>query len=160
MPRLDNQVTEFLSDAELERLIEVLDTWPFREEAAFVKFVLLAGVRNSEACRLRWSDLDLDRGLATLTTPKGGKTVTIPISKAAGLPDDFRLHGLRHHFASALVSNGVDLAVVKKELLTHKDISTTQRYAHLAPSAVRDATEKSAKILTGTKKAEVVELKK
>jgi integrase len=196
MPRLDNQVTEFLENAELERLLEVLDTWPFKEEAAFVKFVLLTGVRNSEACRLRWRDIDFERGLATLITPKGKKTVTIPISqaavnllrtlepraenvfpgrndgqrskfrkpwirirKAAGLPDDFRLHGLRHHFASALVSNGVDLAVVK-ELLTHKDISTTQRYAHLAPSAVRDAAEKSAKILTGTKKADVIELKK
>jgi integrase len=196
MPHLDNQVTEFLTDDETERLIAVLDEWPFREEAAFIRFVLLTGLRNSEACRLRWADLDLDRGLATLVNPKGKKTTTIPISsaavdvlrtldvraefvfpgkggkqrakfrrpwlrirKAAGLPHDFRIHGLRHNFASALVSSGVDLITVK-ELLTHKDISTTQRYAHLAPSAVRDAAEKSAKILTGSKRADVIDITK
>ena len=67
--------------------------------------------------------------------------------KAAGLPADFRFHGLRHHFASALVSNGVDLSVVSA-LLTHKDMGTTQRYAHLAPGVVKAAAQKSADILT------------
>lgn len=65
------------------------------------------------------------------------------IRKAAGLPEDFRFHGLRHNFASQLVSNGVDLAIVGK-LLTHKDLTTTQRYAHLKPDIVREAAQKSA----------------
>jgi integrase len=68
------------------------------------------------------------------------------IRKAAELPEGFRFHGLRHHFASALVSNGVDLAIVR-ELLTHKDMTTTQRYAHLAPGAVKTAAQKSAALL-------------
>ena len=63
------------------------------------------------------------------------------IRKAADLPDGFRFHGLRHHFASTLVSAGVDLFVVQK-LLTHKDAKTTARYAHLAPGAIRDAALK------------------
>jgi integrase len=69
------------------------------------------------------------------------------IRKAAGLPAGFRFHGLRHHFASALVSAGYDLLVVQK-LLTHKDVKTTQRYAHLAPGALKEAAVKSGEILT------------
>ena len=64
------------------------------------------------------------------------------IKKAAELPKAFRLHGLRHHFASSLVSAGVDLYTVSK-LLTHKDTATTQRYAHLADQTLRDAVNLS-----------------
>ena len=67
------------------------------------------------------------------------------IRKAAGLPSDFRMHGLRHDFASSLVSNGVDLFTVSK-LLTHKDVKTTQRYAHLADQALKDAVALSDRI--------------
>ena len=47
-------------------------------------------------------------------------------------------HMLRHTFASQLVTAGVSIKAVQ-ELLGHSDVRTTMRYAHLAPSALRDA---------------------
>ena len=52
----------------------------------------------------------------------------------------FRFHDLRHTFATRLVQRGVDLYKVAK-LLGHKDITTTQRYAHHYPESLRDGVE-------------------
>ena len=69
----------------------------------------------------------------------------------------FRFHGVRHHFASTLVSHGVDLAVVGK-LLSHKQAQTTMRYAHLQPGALKSAATKAGKLLQPQRTSKVVEL--
>ncbi len=56
---------------------------------------------------------------------------------------DVRLHDLRHSFASDALMGGVPLAVVG-QMLGHRQAATTQRYAHLAASVVRDAVEHTA----------------
>lgn len=192
MPRLNNQKTEFLTDEEVTRLLDTLETWPFKDTVAFIRFAMLTGLRRGEMFKLTWDDVDFERGLIRLQDPKSGKTENIPVSnealevlrtleatspfvfpgkdgkqrtnfngpwcrirQAAGLPEDFRFHGLRHHFASTLVSNGVDLFVVQT-LLTHKDSRTTQRYAHLSPGALMDAARKSGELLQPKPKKENV----
>ncbi len=54
--------------------------------------------------------------------------------------DDFRLHDLRHTFATRLAQAGVDIYKISK-LLGHKDIKMTQRYAHHCPDSLRDGVE-------------------
>lgn len=52
--------------------------------------------------------------------------------------EDFRVHDLRHTFASWLVSSGVTLPEVR-DLLGHSSIKQTERYAHLAPGRLHQA---------------------
>ncbi|HIF79576.1 MAG TPA: site-specific integrase [Gammaproteobacteria bacterium] len=51
---------------------------------------------------------------------------------------DFRIHDLRHTFASWLVTEGVPLLKVSR-LLGHSTIKMTERYAHFAPDNLKSA---------------------
>lgn len=186
-------MTEFLSDEKTERLLKVLDAWPFKQTAAFIRFAMFTGCRRGELFKMKWDDIDLDRKLLTLQAPKGGKIETIPLSdaalsaiedlarkseyvfpgregamltdfkgpwervrKEAKIPASFRFHGLRHLFASKLVSSGVDLYTVGR-LLARKQAVTTQRYAHLSDEAMRRAVERSSEVITPKEKGKGVE---
>jgi site-specific recombinase XerD len=54
---------------------------------------------------------------------------------------DFTWHDLRHTFASRLVMAGVGITAVK-ELMGHKSIKATMRYAHLAPTFLQTGVQK------------------
>ncbi len=72
-----------------------------------------------------------------LSTPK--EWFKAAVTKA-GIAD-FTWHCLRHTFASRLVMAGIDLRKVQ-ELMGHKTIAMTCRYAHLAPQCLQDAVSK------------------
>ncbi len=57
---------------------------------------------------------------------------------------NFHFHDLRHTYASQLIMSGVDLRTTQ-ELLGHKDLRMTIRYAYLSPDHKRKAVDTLAK---------------
>jgi len=62
--------------------------------------------------------------------------------------EKFSFHSLRHTAASFLIQSGVDLYTVK-EILGHGSIALTERYSHLADSALKEAAKKMPSLTTG-----------
>lgn len=68
----------------------------------------------------------------------------LSIQNEADLPG-VRVHDLRHTFASLLVSGGASLEMIGK-LLGHSQMQTTQRYAHLMDSPLREGLSAVASV--------------
>ncbi len=94
--------------------------------------------------RLQWQQ---SRGIISdwlFCHGNGDRVVDIKNSFATAVSkasiEDFRIHDLRHTAASWMVMNGVDIYSVR-DVLGHLDITSTQRYAHLAPENLRAAVQ-------------------
>jgi len=67
------------------------------------------------------------------------------VRREAGI-EDVHIHDLRHTYASALAGQGMSLPIIGA-LLGHTQAATTQRYAHLADAALRQATERAGQAI-------------
>lgn len=72
----DNGRTRFLTDAEIERLMNTASPKLQQVISVFIN----TGMRRGELQNLKWSDLDFDRRLITLTQTKSGKVRYIPMN--------------------------------------------------------------------------------
>jgi integrase len=94
-----------------------------------------------------WHAQSLDVESSSLMFPgkHGARLDNVKRSWARVLKDakieKFRWHDMRHDFASKLVMAGVPLNTVR-DLCGHADLSTTLRYAHLAPAHKAEAIAK------------------
>jgi len=83
MPEVHNEKTEDLDPDQLARLLEAIESDPHIQAANMMKMALFTGMRRGEMLKLKWSDIDFDRGFISLRDPKGGPDQKIPLNDAA-----------------------------------------------------------------------------
>jgi len=156
----------WLTPDELTRLLEML---PEHARHA-VAWSVYTGMRLSATYDLTWDAIDFAKAEATIIK-KGGKEQVVVLSadamtllaelprrgpfvferrnrrkiweralREAGITD-FRWHDLRHTHATLLRQSGAALEIVQRSL-GHQSIKTTQRYAHVADSEMREALQR------------------
>lgn len=81
--KVHNLKTEDLSLDQLSNLMTAIEEDHDIQAANFMRMALFTGMRRGELFKLRWDDVDLDRGFIHIRKPKGGKDQTIPLNQAA-----------------------------------------------------------------------------
>lgn len=81
--KVDNQKTEDLNPEQLKRLLEEIDKSTDVEAKAIMKLALYTGMRRGEMFKLKWNDIDFQRGFIAIKNPKGGLSQKIPLNDQA-----------------------------------------------------------------------------
>jgi integrase len=64
-------------------LLKAIEGSEFKQAGAMMKLALFTGMRQGEMLKLRWKDVDFERGFIRIVNPKGGRTETIPLNDGA-----------------------------------------------------------------------------
>jgi len=137
----ENLNTKWENNIDLKRgVLKVLDTEDWQPKDYECREIPLHPVLETALLQLRRKG---SKGLL-FPPPRGGKYWKDAVKrkfkrllKRLGI-NNASIHTLRHTFASYLVMAGVDIVTVK-ELMGHSNISTTMKYAHLAPEHLKGA---------------------
>ena len=82
-PTVNNLKTEDLNTKQLQNLLKAIDADDNEHARGIMKLALFTGMRKGEMFRLKWSDVDFERGFITIRNPKGGTDQKIPLNDAA-----------------------------------------------------------------------------
>jgi integrase len=82
IPKLNNEVTEDLTEEQIRKLLQALDVDPDQKAASVMRLALYSGMRRSEILGLKWEHLNYERGFIKLADPKGKKDQVIPMNTA------------------------------------------------------------------------------
>lgn len=155
----------FLSLEEVKRLLTELERGRNQDALLAARVCLSTGARWGEVMSLSAATVGKDR--VTFLRTKNNDPRTVPIDKELceelrtrlshapfsscesalrhamqrcqlRLPRGQKIHVLRHTFASHFVMNNGNLLTLQK-ILGHRDVTTTLRYAHLAPEFLNSA---------------------
>jgi len=81
--KVDNIKTEDLSPKQLKKLLEAIDNSTDIEAANIMRLALYTGMRRGEMFKLKWNDIDYQRGFISIRNPKGGLSQKIPLNAQA-----------------------------------------------------------------------------
>lgn len=82
-PKVNNLKTEDLTPKQMKRLLQAIDTDTHAQAGPMMKMALFTGMRRGEMFKLKWKDIDYQRGFIYIRDPKGGIDQTIPLNDAA-----------------------------------------------------------------------------
>jgi len=147
----------WLEYEEAERLLNECRSNP--RLLVFTAIGLYTGMRAGEIERLRWEDVNFERGTIFIPKSKNGESRTIPLEAPLGKLlatwprtgemvigsyhyrkvfgkaveragiEDFTFHGLRHTYATWKLRDGTDLRTLAA-LLGHRTLAMVMRYTH------------------------------
>jgi integrase len=83
LPRVNNIKTEDLSPDQLAALLKAIEEDKHPQAGAMMKMALFTGMRRGELFRLKWQDIDTERGFIHIRDPKGGTDERIPLNQTA-----------------------------------------------------------------------------
>ena len=187
-PKIGMRLPDVLTLQEIDDIINAIDlaTCEGQRNRAIIEVLYSCGLRVSELCSLRMSDLYLKEQFIRVTG-KGGKQRLVPISPRAiaeleayfvdrnrisikpgfedyvfiserlkkplsritvfhhikelvervGINKTVSPHTFRHSFATHLLEGGANLRVIQV-MLGHESISTTEIYAHIDSTRLRE----------------------
>jgi site-specific recombinase XerD len=76
----------------------------------------------------------------------------VALKKKAGIEKRYRIHDLRHGFASMLINSGVSIYMCQK-LMRHATISSTDRYLHADLISMQNASDAASRKIMGGNQA-------
>jgi integrase len=168
LPRISELPPRGFTESDRFDLVLIDEPWGF-----VLRLLIGTGMRWSEACRARREHVQ--NGALVIAETKSGRVRRVPlmgdllyevlaregrlVPYATGSPGsfsrtvrskcgvkDFHVHRCRHTFAMRWLAAGGSLPVLQ-ELLGHRDLSTTMRYAKVSEELVRREAERVAKRL-------------
>ncbi len=81
--KVDNQKTEDLTPEQLKNLLKAIDNSADIQAANIMRLALYTGMRRGEMFKLKWDDIDFQRGFISIKNPKGGVSQKIPLNEQA-----------------------------------------------------------------------------
>lgn len=82
-PKVNNLKTEDLTQEQLKKLMEVVDSYEDIQAANMVRLALFSGMRRGELFKLKWKHVNFEKGFISIVDPKGGPDQTIPLNDMA-----------------------------------------------------------------------------
>jgi integrase len=83
LPKQNNLKTEDLTAEQVKALLKAIAEDPDILAGDMMKLALFTGMRRGELFKLKWDDIDFQRGFIAIVGPKGGEDQTIPLNEAA-----------------------------------------------------------------------------
>jgi integrase len=140
MPSVDNAKTEDLNAEQLKKLLKTIEADKHPLAGSMMKMALFTGMRRGKMFRLKWTDIDFDRGFIDIRNPKGGRDEKIPLNDAVrGLLEtmekssEFIFPGLR---GGQRVNIGKQVAKIRDDAGLPKDFRPLHGLRHVYASTL------------------------